>query len=120
MKTLLRMGLCAALLSSVAFARNPHEHRGFYFSAGIGPAYHSFSASSSSSSYRYRWNEYTAEYDYFWESEKEENSYNAFVFPAIDFRFGKSIGNLIALYSTFDFMFDTDNWECLREEQSDV
>ena len=120
MKTLLRMGLCAALLSSVAFARNPHEHRGFYFSAGIGPAYHSFSASSSSSRYRYRWNEYTAEYDYFWESEKEENSYNAFVFPAIDFRFGKSIGNLIALYSTFDFMFDTDNWECLREEQSDV
>ena len=51
MKTLLRMGLCAALLSSVAFARNPHEHRGFYFSAGIGPAYHSFSASSSSSSF---------------------------------------------------------------------
>jgi len=116
MKTFFRACLCAVLISSVAFARGPKEHRGFYFSAGIGPAYQSFSSNYTTQNSRYRWDAYSQQYDYFYTTEKTENSYDAFVFPAFDFRLGKSIGNLIAIYTTFDFMFDKGNWEGSYEE----
>lgn len=117
MKSLLRMGLCVALLSSVAFARNPQEHRGFYFSAGIGPAYLSYQGNEEYSDYRYSYGESGSTYTP--TRVKEEGSYDAFIFPALDFRFGKSAFNLLVFYTTFDLMMDTGNWEAKYEETSE-
>ena len=114
-----RIGFCVALLSSFVLARGPQEHRGFYFSAGVGPAYHSFSAKTSSADFRYVWNDGYSEGAYVNTTREQEISYDAFVFPAMDFRIGKSIGNFLAIYTTFDFMFDTGNLEASFEEYSD-
>ena len=107
-------------MKTVLFARGPQEHRGFYFSAGIGPAYHSFYATSSSNTYRYTWNYSKDAYDYEPIKKKEESTYDAFVFPAFDFRIGKSIGNFVAIYTTFDFMFDTGNWDATYTQHNEM
>ena len=91
--------------------RAPYEHRGLFFSAGLGLSYTGFSIYRESTYGEYTYEDYTGdgyigweEYSFLDDSYKEE--FSGFTSPMqMEFRFGKSIANLFALYSIFDFGF---------------
>jgi len=87
---------CAAL----AFAQSPQprEHRGIYFSAGIGGQF----TSQENTETTYRSNGFYDE-DYNWVDlgkvqEKTKKEYNGFALPALELKLGRSLGNLLSIY----------------------
>jgi len=68
--------------------RPPYEHRGFFFSAGTGVAYTNLKA-------------YQEDSDGSWE-ENTSREFSGWSAPLFDFKFGKSIANLIVLHSRFE------------------
>lgn len=83
--------------------RPAREHRGFYFSAGLGLSYTSFNYKENDSEelYHYDYNNYEDSYTYE-RVEKESSEFSGFAIPTLDMRFGKSMGNLAALYFELD------------------
>jgi hypothetical protein len=86
--------------------RPPHEHRGFFFSMGMGVSYLSSSVdesnveNSSSGGYTDSDGNFIPQSKYERERILHEE-FSGWATPIIEFRFGKSIGNLVALYSIF-------------------
>ncbi len=78
--------------------RPPREHRGLYFSAGFGLAYTNFSIRSKDENKWESTDENGDPYDYV-HVEEYAKSFKGFAFPAMDFKFGKSVGNLVAIHS---------------------
>ena len=68
--------------------RPPHEHRGFFFSAGTGVAYTDLTARQKDSGES-------------WE-ESTRREFSGWSYPSFDFKFGKSIANLVVLHSQFE------------------
>ncbi len=83
-------------LSSVVFAA-PREHRGTYFSVGTGIAYNSFHVFETEDDGFY----IDGRYEYVTSKNKWE--FGGWTFPALDFRFGRSVGNAVAIYGDFNF-----------------
>lgn len=128
MKMLKILAVCAALVSA-AYAqdnasgtnvlptkvrskkvRPPYEHRGFFFSMGYGTSYADLSFLEKNKEYRVepdygsnltvgsgarlKETEYTRDYGL-------RREFSGWSVPNFDFRFGKSIANLVALYTQF-------------------
>ena len=78
--------------------RPPREHRGLYFSTGLGLAYTDFNIKSKDErkwtdldgNGKSRENVYAEEY---------AKKFEGYALPAMDFKFGKSVGNLVAIHS---------------------
>ena len=78
--------------------RPPHEPRGFYFSSGFGLAYTNFKIESKRED---KWSsidddDKPCEKVYVEEYAKR---FKGYALPALDFKFGKSIGNMVAIHS---------------------
>lgn len=89
--------------------RPPYEHRGFFFSMGMGFSY-------TSTSYEEKVNNHSVEYydgysgwvtssgagvirEEYYRNREIHCEFSGWSYPALDFRFGKSIGNLVAIYT---------------------
>lgn len=82
--------------------RPAREHRGFYFSTGLGLSYTSFNYMENDSEEQYHY-DYFSDKTYTYESvEKESSEFSGIALPTLDLRFGKSMGNLAALYFELD------------------
>lgn len=82
---------------SVAVFAAPREHRGTYFSVGTGIAYNSFRISETERDDLFIDGSCTfGVWKYKWE-------FGGWTFPALDFRFGRSVGNAVAIYGDFNF-----------------
>ena len=68
--------------------RPPHEHRGFFFSAGTGVSYTNLEA-------------YQKDSGEGW-TESTRREFSGWSYPFFDFKFGKSFANLIAVHSQFE------------------
>ena len=93
----------AAWAQSSEKVRPPCEHRGFFYSMGVGFSYTSFSVEKVEQR-----NSYTSFTDVNYRYETHNNydkrwEFSGFDIPKFEFRFGTSIGNLVALYSILDF-----------------
>ena len=74
------------------------EHRGFFFSAGVGVSY--FDASSVKESRYVQSTGWSSEFESRNVNEEmTKDAFSGFALPLLEFRFGKSIGNLVALYA---------------------
>ena len=86
--------------------RPPHEHRGFFFSMGMGVSYVTTSVDESNVSYSTGSGYLDTDGNFIPQSKYERErilheEFSGWATPIIEFRFGKSIGNLVALYSIF-------------------
>ncbi|MCQ2054454.1 MAG: hypothetical protein MJY82_04085 [Fibrobacter sp.] len=90
------------LLVTQAFCvRPPREHRGLFFSAGLGISYGNFSNEDVDYYGGYHWAQSgSIAYDV---KEGEYVDVSYFSMPVMQFRFGASIGNVVALYSSLEF-----------------
>lgn len=79
--TFFRLGLLL-LSATVAFA-TPREHRGSYFSTGMGFAYTSFRISEDEQKHRYVQGLYETRI------QKSEQEFSGWTFPTLNFRFGR-------------------------------
>lgn len=85
----------------------PYEHRGFFFSAGLGLGYSQFSTYREATHGAYTYDEYIGDGYVNWQSysfvdHSIDEEYSGFAAPMMEFRFGRSFGNLIAVYSLFE------------------
>ena len=84
----------------------PYEHRGFFFSAGLGLGYSQFSthreATHGADSYEYIDGRYVFGHTNSFLDYSIDEEYSGFAAPMMEFRFGRSFGNLIAVYSLFE------------------
>ena len=81
--------------------RPPYEHRGFYFSTGFGLAYTNFNIESDRED---KWNT-TDDNDRPCEKvyvEEYAKRFKGYALPALDFKFGKSVGNMVAIHSVVE------------------
>lgn len=97
--TFFRLGLLL-LSATVAFA-TPREHRGSYFSTGMGFAYTSFRISEDEQKHRYVQGLYETRI------QKSEQEFSGWTFPTLNFRFGRSAGNAVAIYGDLNFAMVT-------------
>ena len=86
--------------------RPAYEHRGFFFSAGLGFSYFSASSEKNSKDYRsgggYSMPDGSTLYtNKSYNVEHGNDEFSGFGIPVLEFRFGKSIGNMVALYTQF-------------------
>ena len=102
--------------------RPPYEHRGFFFSMGLGTSYLTTSVEetnsriSTSSGYTDSDGVFIRQNDY--RSEKVlHEKFSGWALPIIDLRFGKSIGNMVALYSIFSTGIYQGEGSHLRKSQ---
>lgn len=72
--------------------RPSHEHRGFFFSAGLGLAYTDVHAKDEDSDCCGAGT-----------TETTRRDFSGWALPTMDFKFGKSIGNLVVLHALLDF-----------------
>ena len=84
-----------------------YEHRGFFFSMGLGVAYQGTDVTERERGSGGFGGNYDDEGNYipvdkYYREEKTETSVGGFTFPSLQLRFGKSIGNMVALYTVFD------------------
>lgn len=101
--------------------RPPYEHRGFFFSMGIGFSYLSTTSDeddlsfSSGGGYSYPGDTYVyiPQNEYYY-GKKVHEEMSCFGLPYIEYRFGKSIGNLVVLYSIFSGSLYRGNAEYFR------
>jgi hypothetical protein len=100
-----------------------HEHRGFYFSTSAGISYlsseaNSYNFSCPSGTGRTRADGRYEYLQYCGENNRLDN-FDAFGFPLFDIRFGGAIGNLVAVYTSFNIgLFNGDGR--LRKQDYDV
>lgn len=88
----MRIAIFILLLAFLAFARPPREHRGLYFNSSIGLTYMDFNVTQSDS----------------WGTDKkneEKGSFEGWSIPSFEFKFGRSFGNLFAIYNVWDLAF---------------
>ena len=92
-----------AVVSSGKSLRPPCEHRGFFYSMGVGFSYTSFSVEKVEQKNSYRsFTDEKRRYETFNNYDKRWE-FSGFDIPKFELRFGTSIGNLVALYSILDF-----------------
>ena len=84
--------------------RPPHEHRGFFFSAGTGVSWTDLKA-------------YQEDSDGTWE-EKTSREFSGWSYPTFDFKFGKSIANLIVVHSLLELAVYSGESDYHYKEQS--
>jgi hypothetical protein len=86
--------------------RPPHEHRGFFFSMGMGVSYLSSSVDESNVSYSTGGGYLDTDGSFIPQSKYERErvlheEFSGWGAPVIEFRFGKSICNMVAMYTIF-------------------
>ena len=86
--------------------RPPHEHRGFFFSMGMGVSYLSSSVDESNVSYSTGGGYLDTDGSFIPQSKYEHErvlheEFSGWGAPVIEFRFGKSICNMVAMYTIF-------------------
>ena len=86
--------------------RPPHEHRGFFFSMGMGVSYLSSSVDESNVSYSTGSGYLDTDGSFIPQSKNEHEwvlheEFSGWGAPVIEFRFGKSICNMVAMYTIF-------------------
>ena len=101
MKFFFKICLLELLVTSIALADYPKEHRGFYFSFGSGFSY------------------YNAKYSETTSYQKEEHSFSGFSFVSMDFRFGRAIANAVALYADFNLALPQGYLEATTYERNE-
>lgn len=84
--------------------RPPHEHRGFFFSAGTGASYADLTAHQKDS-------------DDGW-TESTRREFSGWSCPFFDFKFGKSIANLIVVHSLLELAVYSGESDYHYTEQS--
>ncbi|MBR3073769.1 hypothetical protein [Fibrobacter sp.] len=121
MMSLIKNFVCVFVFAAVAWAQDvasvetpmapspknnllSREHRGFFFSAGLGLSYMSSNLNSYSSSYSTGASQtrFDGVYEERWfggENNKKEG-FSGFGFPTLDVRMGRSVGNLVAIYAS--------------------
>lgn len=105
MMKILKKLVCILVFATVAWAENPHEHRGFYFGTGLGVSYLSSALNvndfyfSSGGGQRNLDGIYKENRHYSEHHRKER--FSGFGFPSLDFRFGASFANLLTFYFNF-------------------
>ena len=82
--------------------RPPREHRGFFFSAGLGVAYTDISATDKSTGENWYYDENGQSFPKEWEKTVRKEA-SGWALPALDFKFGKSIANLVVVHGQVDF-----------------
>ena len=94
---------------AVKKGRTPYEHRGFFFSAGMGVGYTSFSTYKENTRgdytyeyYDYEKDEYVGWKEYKFLATTYDEEFSGVSCPLLEFRFGRSFGNLVAAYSVFE------------------
>ncbi|OWV05692.1 MULTISPECIES: hypothetical protein [unclassified Fibrobacter] len=88
----------------VKLYRPPREHRGFYFNASLGATYVGFNYKQSDYQYKHHYDYNNNDDSYSYERVVEEvYEFNDFAIPTLGLRFGRSFGNLVALFFELDF-----------------
>lgn len=105
MKKILKELVCIFIFAAVAWAQNPHEHRGFYYSTGMGVSYLSTSLNVNNLNYQSGVGQYMPDGKYregkhYGENNRKER-FSGFGFPSLDFRIGRSFANLLSFYFNF-------------------
>ena len=82
------------------------EHRGFFFSVGLGLSYMSSNLNSYSSSYSSGIGQtrFDGVYEDRWigSGNNKKEGFSGFGFPTLDVRIGRSVGNLVAIYASMN------------------
>lgn len=99
-----RIGIFFLTFAAALWAA-PHEHRDSYFSVGTGVAYSNFETSEDHNSYRCR-TDGSCEH-----GAVEDVTEFSGVSPALNFRFGRSFGNAVAVYGDIDFVLISGAFE---------
>ena len=121
--------IVALMAASVAWAQIPEEnkpavpceHRGSFFSVGLGLSYMSLSKDEYNSHRDEKgdWDKtlgrYVVKSVRYW-GPKKHWDFSGFEFPSLDFRFGGAIGNVVSLY--FTFMGGLYRGTAIREENN--
>ena len=121
--------IVALMAASVAWAQIPEEnkpavpceHRGSFFSVGLGLSYMSLSKDEyiSHRDEKGDWDKtlgrYVVKSVRYW-GPKKHWDFSGFEFPSLDFRFGGAIGNVVSLY--FTFMGGLYRGTAIREENN--
>ncbi len=93
--------------------RPPHEHRGFFFSAGTGVTYTDLDVVRRFSYSRWNFSvERSLGYD-----EITRREFSGWTVPVMDFKIGKSIGNLVVVHSIFELALFSGEMEYSYSEQ---
>lgn len=79
------------LFVQFSFADSPREHRGFYSSTSFGFGYLGLNLKQT---------EYD-DYDYKVEKDVKKFDFNGFTFPALEFKFGTALANIVAFHTVF-------------------
>jgi len=80
---------------------HPYEHRGFFFSAGLGFSYMSLSKVVHNTSVRFSGIDYSS----YVILQNDEREYSGFGLPAIDYKLGVAFGNVVTVYSAMSLAF---------------